>query len=50
MSPLEGRYRRLLRWYPADHRAAHEDEMIGVLLDDAEPGRERPGAAVRSST
>ena len=42
MSPLERRYRRLLRWYPADHRAVHEDEMIGVLLADTGAGRERP--------
>ena len=40
---LEVRYRRLLRCYPADHRAAHCDEMIGVLLAAAEPGRDRPG-------
>jgi hypothetical protein len=40
---LEARYRRLLRCYPADHRAAHGDEMIGVLLAAAEPGRDRPG-------
>lgn len=42
MSNLEHRFRRLLRWYPADHRAVHEDEMIGVLLADARPGQRRP--------
>ncbi|MEO5875253.1 MAG: hypothetical protein ABIQ26_09685, partial [Streptosporangiaceae bacterium] len=42
MSTLEARYRRLLRWYPAHHRHAHEDEMLGVLLADAGPGQERP--------
>jgi hypothetical protein len=40
---LEARYRRLLRWYPADHRAAHRDEMLGVLMAAADPGRDRPG-------
>ncbi|WP_119730775.1 hypothetical protein [Thermomonospora amylolytica] len=44
MSTLEFRYRRLLRWYPADHRRRHEEEMLGVLLAAAEPGRERPTA------
>jgi len=42
MSALEDRYRRLLRSYPADHRRSHEDEMLGVLLAAAEPGRTRP--------
>ena len=40
---LEAGYRRLLQWYPADHRAAHGDEMLGVLMAAAEPGRDRPG-------
>jgi hypothetical protein len=47
MSGLEDRYRRLLRWYPADHRRAHEDEMLGVLLAAAAPTRTRP--AVRDA-
>jgi hypothetical protein len=42
MTVLENRYRRLLRWYPADHRRAHEEEMLGVLLADAGPERTRP--------
>ena len=42
MSELERRYRRLLRWYPADHRAVHEDEMVAVLLADAGAGQRRP--------
>jgi hypothetical protein len=42
MSGLEAHYRRLLAWYPMDHRAVHEDEMIGVLLASAEPGQTRP--------
>jgi hypothetical protein len=42
LSALEHRYRRLLRWYPADHRRRHGEEMLGVLLAAAEPGQERP--------
>ncbi|GGL04070.1 hypothetical protein Sme01_64590 [Sphaerisporangium melleum] len=45
MSPLEARYRRLLAVYPRDHRARHEEEMIGVLLAGAPPGRTRPHPA-----
>jgi hypothetical protein len=40
---LEARYRRLLRWYPAGHRAVHGEEMLGVLMAASEPGRDRPG-------
>jgi hypothetical protein len=39
---LEARYRRLLRWYPADHRAVHRDEMLGVLMAATPRGRDRP--------
>jgi hypothetical protein len=42
---LERRYRRLLDWYPADHRRAHGEEMIGVLLAAAPDGRRRPSIA-----
>jgi hypothetical protein len=42
---LESRYRRLLRWYPAVHRALHQEEMLGVLMAGAEPGRNRPRLA-----
>ncbi len=42
---LEICYRRLLRWYPAEHRAVHQEEMLGVLMAGAEPGRSRPGLA-----
>ncbi|HTZ28394.1 MAG TPA: hypothetical protein VMC83_30635 [Streptosporangiaceae bacterium] len=42
---LEIRYRRLLRWYPAAHRSVHQDEMLGVLMAGAEPGRNRPRLA-----
>ncbi|MBG0824005.1 hypothetical protein HS048_25130 [Planomonospora sp. ID91781] len=43
MTGLEERYRRLLAWYPADHRARHGEEMIGVMLAGAKPGQRRPG-------
>jgi hypothetical protein len=39
---LERRYRRLLAWYPKDHRAVHEEEMIAVLLSGVADGRRRP--------
>ena len=32
---LADRYRRLLGWYPRDHRERHGEEMLGVLLDGA---------------
>ncbi|RVX41826.1 hypothetical protein EDD27_4401 [Nonomuraea polychroma] len=41
---LEDRYRRLLAWYPKEHRASHEEEMVAVLLAAATPGRDRPSA------
>lgn len=44
-APLEQRYRRLLACYPADHRSAYADEMIGVLLASARSGQRRPGVA-----
>jgi len=42
---LEICYRRLLRWFPAEHRALHQEEMLGVLMAGAEPGRTRPSRA-----
>jgi hypothetical protein len=42
---LEIRYRRLLRWFPAEHRVVHQEEMLGVLMAGAEPGRTRPSRA-----
>lgn len=42
-TPLEDRYRRLLRLYPREHRREYEEEMIGVLLAGAAPGRRGPG-------
>jgi hypothetical protein len=44
-SALERRYRRLLAWYPAGYRSTYGDEMLGVLMAAAPPGRDRPGAA-----
>jgi hypothetical protein len=41
-APLELRYRRLLAVYPAAHRKAYEEEMVGVLMAGAEPGQLRP--------
>ncbi|GIH13727.1 hypothetical protein [Rugosimonospora africana] len=41
---LERRYRRLLAWYPAQHRARYEDEMVGTMLAGAGPGQRWPGA------
>jgi hypothetical protein len=44
MMALERHYRRLLRCYPPSHRAAHREEMLGVLLEVARPGQRRPDA------
>lgn len=35
-SSLSVEYRKLLRWYPSEWRAANEDAMIGVLLDQSD--------------
>jgi hypothetical protein len=43
--PLEGGYRRLLALYPAEHRRAHEAEMLGVLMTGAHAGQRHPGLA-----
>ncbi|GAA3096631.1 hypothetical protein [Streptosporangium carneum] len=42
MTPLERRYRWLLFAYPPGYRAAHGQELLGVLLDCAAPGRTTP--------
>jgi hypothetical protein len=42
VTELTDRYRRLLRWYPRDHRTDHEEEMLGVLMAGARPGQARP--------
>ena len=41
-TPLERRYRRLLRAYPAAYRRRHGDELLTTLLDAAGPDRVRP--------
>lgn len=43
--PLERGYRRLLALYPAEHRRAHEEEMLGVLMTGARAGQRHPGLA-----
>jgi hypothetical protein len=40
---LERRYRRLLAWFPAEHRRVYGEEMIGVLIASAPDGQDRPG-------
>lgn len=35
MSGLERRYRRLLAWFPRDHRERHGEEMLAVLVAGA---------------
>jgi hypothetical protein len=42
---LEHRYRRLLAWFPAEHRRNYEEEMVGVLLATASDGQRRPRIA-----
>ncbi|MFL5518990.1 MAG: hypothetical protein ACJ8DJ_22760, partial [Gemmatimonadales bacterium] len=44
---LERRYRRLLSWYPREHRAVYEQEMLGVLMEGAGPDRSRPTLSER---
>ncbi|MFI6484150.1 hypothetical protein ACIBH1_39935 [Nonomuraea sp. NPDC050663] len=44
MSRLERRYRWLLRAYPTGYRSDYGDELLGVLLDRAEPTRASPPA------
>jgi hypothetical protein len=41
---LERRYRALLACYPPEHRREYQEEMLGVLLDDAPAGRRWPAA------
>jgi hypothetical protein len=42
MTSLETRYRRLLAFYPREHRQLYGEEMLGVLMAGATPGRSRP--------
>ncbi|GGQ26273.1 hypothetical protein [Streptosporangium pseudovulgare] len=45
MTPIERRYRLLMRLaYPRGYRSDHGEEVLGVLLDCAEPGRTVPEA------
>jgi threonine/homoserine/homoserine lactone efflux protein len=37
---LEDKYRRLSRLFPAEWREQNEDELVGTLLEAAEPGRD----------
>ncbi|MFG2048468.1 hypothetical protein ACGFIW_13700 [Micromonospora sp. NPDC048935] len=41
---LHQAYRWLLACYPRAYRRQYEDELLGVLLDDAAPGQRRPTA------
>jgi hypothetical protein len=43
--PLERGYRRLLGLYPAEHRRAHEEEMLGVLMTGPRAGQRHPRLA-----
>ncbi len=42
---LERWYRRMLAWFPAEHRRVYGEEMVGVLLASASEGRSRPAPA-----
>lgn len=45
IAALERRYRRMLIWFPAEHRRIYGEEMIGVLLASASDDENRPGLA-----
>jgi hypothetical protein len=42
MNELERRYRRMLAWYPWEHRRRYEDEMVETLVAGARPDQRRP--------
>ncbi|MEU7895702.1 hypothetical protein AB0B45_22960 [Nonomuraea sp. NPDC049152] len=42
MTPLERRYRRLMRAYPRAYRSAHGEELLDVLLAHTDALRSRP--------
>ena len=42
---LERRYRRMLIWFPAEHRRIYGEEMIGVLLASTPGDQDRPNTA-----
>lgn len=44
-SPLERRYRRWMALYPKSFRAEREDEMLAVLMQNADPEQTRPRPA-----
>lgn len=44
MSPLERRYRALLRAYPRWYRRVRGEEMLATLLESSQPGRSWPSA------
>jgi hypothetical protein len=44
-SRLEGRYRRLLAFYPKAFRREHEEEILSVLMAASAEGQERPRLA-----
>ena len=50
---LADRYRRLLGWYPRDHRERHGEEMLGVLLagagDRTRPSRRETADLLRGA-
>jgi hypothetical protein len=41
-TPLERRYRRLLKFFPARYRREHEQEILTVLMAGAGDGQQRP--------
>jgi hypothetical protein len=43
LADLERSYRRWLRCYPRSFRDEHEAEILGVLMDSAQEGQDRPG-------
>jgi hypothetical protein len=43
-SPLERRYRRWLELYPRSFRTEHEEEMVAVLMQGADPDQSHPKA------
>ncbi len=45
LAALERRYRRMLIWFPAEHRRVYGEEMIGVLLASTAADQDRPSQA-----
>ncbi|MEV4060620.1 hypothetical protein [Nonomuraea dietziae] len=42
MTPLERRYRRLMRAYPRSYRSAYGEELLDILLGHTDPARTTP--------